>query len=116
MTLTVKKSRPVKVGNTDYRYQVSTTKIDEDYNFSLNVTVQKWNPPEGIFQVSGLVARDYWLDISDGTKWNIGDYPVLLPQHLSRLIEFAISKGWSKTAKGKVFVLKTSNDAVFGQS
>lgn len=113
MTLTVKKSRPIKIKNEDYRYQVSTTRIDDEWNFTLNVTVQKWSPPQGVLEVKGLVTRDFWLDISDGAKWNKGDYPIILPKHISQLVELAVSQGWDKTSTGKSYRISTNNGAVF---
>jgi len=116
LTLTVKKSRPIKIDGEDYRYTISTTRVDNDWNFTLNITVQKWNPPRGILEVKGLVTRDFWLDISDGAKWNIGDYPVVLPRHILHLVELAISLGWERATVGKPYRLNTNNGAVFNQT
>ena len=116
LTLTVKKSRPIKIDGEDYRYTILTTRVDNDWNFTLNITVQKWNPPRGILEVKGLVTRDFWLDISDGAKWNIGDYPVVLPRHILHLVELAISLGWERATVGKPYRLNTNNGAVFNQT
>ena len=113
MTLTKKKSKAISIKGEDYRYQISNTQIDDDWNFSLNITVQKWNPPQGILEIKGLITRDFWLDISDGAKWNIGDYPVVLPKHIEHLVNLAIVKGWVPELAGKAFVLSTDNGAVF---
>ena len=116
MTLTTKKSRPIKINSEDFRYQISTTKIDEKWNFALNITVQKWAPPQGVLEINGLVTRDFWLDLSEGAKWNIGDYPVVLPKHIARLVKFAVSKGWNVVSTGKSFRLETDNGEVFAQT
>jgi len=113
VTLTVKKSRAISVNGEDFRYQVSTTRIDDDWNFTLNLTVQCWNPPLGVLQVKGLVTRDYWLDISDGANWNINDYPVLLPRHIELLIKASYLASWKPKVKGKSFILNTNNGSIF---
>jgi len=113
VTLTVKKSRAISINSEDYRYQVSTTRIDNDWNFTLNLTVQRWNPPLGVLEVKGLVTRDYWLDFSDSANWNINDYPVLLPKHIELLIKVSELSGWKPQVKGKSFILNTSNGAIF---
>ena len=113
LTLTVKKSRAIRVQGKDYRYQVSTTQIDEDWNFSLNVTIQRWSPPRGIVEVKGLVTRDYWLDFSDGKRWEQGEYPILLPMHVEKIVVTAITTGWAPKRLGKPFKLDTDNGAIF---
>ncbi len=40
MSLSNKKSREITIDGIKYRYQVSTTKLDEKFNFTLNLTVQ----------------------------------------------------------------------------
>ena len=40
MALPKKKSRPITVNDNDYRYAISTTQIDDNWNFRLNLTVQ----------------------------------------------------------------------------
>ncbi len=113
VTITIKKSRAISVDGEDYRYQVSTTRIDEDWNFTLNLTVQRWNPPSAILEVKGLVTRDYWLDISDGLMWEKKDYPVLLPRHIASLIKTAELAGWKSQVIGVSFILNTNNGAIF---
>ncbi|MEJ2612893.1 MAG: hypothetical protein P8179_23235 [Candidatus Thiodiazotropha sp.] len=116
MTLTIKKSRPIKVNGEEFRYQISTTKIDDKWSFSLNITVQRWTPPRGVLEVKGVVTRDFWLDISDGKKWNIEDYPVVLPKHISYLIKLAIMEGWDSTETGVSYKINTENGAIFKQT
>jgi hypothetical protein len=113
VTLSVKKSRAISINGEDYRYQVSTTRIDDDWNFTLNLTVQRWSPPLGVLEVKGLVTREYWLDISDGANWNINDYPVLLPKHIQTLVMVAKNVDWKSQVKGKSFILSTNNGSVF---
>ena len=112
MTLSTKKSRAIIIDDKEYRYQISTTRIDKSWNFSLNLTVQQWNSPSKVLQVSGLVTRDYWLDISDGAQWNKDDYPVILPRHIIQLVKLAISQGWIDSEKN-TFRLNTNNGSVF---
>jgi hypothetical protein len=113
VTLTVKKSRPIRIEDEEYRFQISTTRIDKEWNFILNITIQRWSPPRGILEVKGLVTRDYWLDISDGSKWNIEDYPVILPKHIAILIQNAKLGGWNSEDCGGPFIMNTDNGAVF---
>ncbi|XCN72267.1 MAG: hypothetical protein Q3M24_18475 [Candidatus Electrothrix aestuarii] len=113
MTLTVKKSRSIRIENEEFRFQVSTTPIDEKWNFTLNVTIQRWNPPRGILKVKGLVTRNQWLDISDGTKLDIEDYPVILPRHIATLIQSAKLKGWNSESRSDTFVFTVDNNWVF---
>ena len=113
VTLTNKKSRAISVDGKDYRYQVSTTRIDYDWKFTLNLTVQRWNPPRAILEVKGLITRDHWLDISDGAKWKIDDYPVLLPRHIASIINASELAGWESQVTGKSFTLHTNNGAIF---
>jgi len=79
----------------------------------LNLTIQRRNPPLGILEVKSLVTRDYWLDILDGTTWNVYDYFVLLPKHIAKLIGAAPIAGWNSEKKVKSFVLSTNNGSVF---
>ncbi|MBV1911430.1 MAG: hypothetical protein KUG78_19210 [Kangiellaceae bacterium] len=115
MTLTTKKSRPITVDDVVYRYQVSTTNIDDDWNFTLNLTVQIVEPKGGALLVKGLVTRDFWLDFSYGPKWNQGDYPTILPRHLAIIVRKAISKGWEPRKNGKAFEVSTTNESFFNE-
>lgn len=58
MTLSIKKSRPITIDNYSYRYQISTTKIDIDGNYRLNLTIQTVEPVSNILLVKGLITRD----------------------------------------------------------
>lgn len=113
MTLTTKKSRPITIDGAKYRYQVSTTKISEDFNYSLNLTVQRAEPAGSVLQVKGLIFRDFWLDISDGEKWNKNDYPTILPKNISIITKKAIKNGWEPDKPGKPYNLETTNEIFF---
>ncbi len=114
MSLTSKKSRRIEVENIGYRYQVSTTKIDDDWSFSLNLTVEFEEGSGSLLQARGLVTRDRWLDISGAELSFIqGDYPIILPKHISRFVKIAKAHGWNSTEKGKPFVLKVDNETFF---
>lgn len=113
MTLTKKKSRTIAMKGKLYRYQVSMTRIDDNWNYTLNLTVELENSDGCVLQVKGLVTRDFWLDISDGASWNIGDYPVILPRHISAIVTSAHKKGWNPSIPGKAFCIETENDVFF---
>ena len=57
MTLTTRKSRAIMIDDVGYRYQVSTTQIDDEWSFRLNLTVQRVEPNGSVLQVTGLVTR-----------------------------------------------------------
>ena len=110
MTLTTKKSRRIEIDGVSYRYQVSTTQIDDNWNFTLNLTVQNEIDAGSVLQTKGLVTRDFWLDFSDiGSGWNKGDYPVILPKHIARFVKLATSNGWKSSEQGKAFILNVDN-------
>ena len=110
MTLTIKKSRPIIVDDVSYRYQVSTTLLDNNWNFTLNLTVQSELDKGCFLQTKGLVTRDCWLDISDtGTTWDEGAYPVILPRHVSKIVKKAISDDWLPQDSGKPYIVKIAN-------
>jgi hypothetical protein len=114
LSLTSKKSKRIEVESVGYRYQVSTTKIDDDWNFSLNLTLE---PEEGsgrVLQARGLVTRDRWLDISGSeSSLSQGDYPIILPRHIARFIKIAKANGWDSTETGNPFMLKVDNERFF---
>ena len=116
MTLTTKKSRPITIDGMEYRYQVSTTRMTEDWSFSLNLTVQNFELKGSVLQVMGLITRDFWLDFSDGPKWDKSDYPVITPKDISEIIRQAILAGWEPNKTGKSFKLNTSNDMFFNSN
>ena len=105
MSLSKKKSRPIKVDNLDYRYIISTTRIDEDSNYKLNVTIQIAEGQGAVLSIKGLVTRDFWLDFSDVPR-NIENYPVILPSHIEKFIRKGIKEGWSPQNKDSNFSLK----------
>ena len=113
MTLTKKKSKAICIDGKRFRYQVSTTKIDANRNYSLNLTVELEEEAGTTLQVKGLVTRDYWLDISEGATWNIGDYPVILPRHVSSIVKHAIKSGWNPRVISKAYCITTDNDEFF---
>lgn len=114
MTLSRKKSIGITVLNERYRFQVSTTKLDENYNFSLNLTVQLELSGGAVLKVNGLMTRDFWIDFSDlGSDWNKDDYPIIQPKHISKIIELALLAGWTPTEKGLAFEVSTDNESFF---
>lgn len=116
MTLTTKKSRGINVAGIRYRYQISTTQIDDDWNFALNLIVQRSEAKGTLLQVKGLATRNFWLDISEGAKWNRYEYPTILPRHISSIIEQAIKAGWQSEKSGKPFVLNAENEVFFKET
>ena len=115
MSLTRKKSRGITVQNQRYRFQVSTAKLDEDYHFSLNLTVQHEQSAGAVLKVNGLITRDFWLDFSDiGSGRSKDNYPIILPRHISKIIELALKAGWVSTEKGMPFEISTDNESFFG--
>lgn len=83
-----------------------------DYNFSLNLTVQRKEPKGCILQVEGLVTRDLWLDFSDTKKYIENEYPVILPRHINKFIKNAISNGWESHKTGKPFNFEVVNETL----
>ena len=113
MALPKKKSRPITVGSNKYRYIVSTSRIDNDSNFKLNLTVQIAEGEGAILKVIGLLTRDFWLDFSDKNDTNDKkDYPVILPNHIAKMINKATKNGWLPLEKGTPFILNLSNNFI----
>ena len=112
MALPNKKSRPITVNNLDFRYIISTTQIDEDWNFNLNLTVQLAKGNGSILKLKGLVTRDVWLDFPDLNKYKKEDYPILKPKDISKIIEIGLNNGWLPTQNGKPHVLELDNSFV----
>ncbi|QDV18374.1 hypothetical protein Pan153_30310 [Gimesia panareensis] len=112
MALNRKHSRQIVVDEETYRFKISTTRADEDGNFHLNVTVQR-EAGGSRLQVSGLVTRDFWLDISDPGAKMSKDYPVITPRHVRLIIERARQQGWQPETAGPVFVLELDNETLF---
>jgi hypothetical protein len=111
LTLTTKKSRRIEIDGVSYRYQVSTTRIDDNWNFTLNLTVQNETDAGSVLQTKGLVTRGFWLDFSDiGGGWDKGDYPVIFPKHIASFVKLALSNGWTPSKNGKPFVLNVDNE------
>ena len=114
MTLVKKKSRAIEVNGVSYRYQVSTTRIDVDGNFSLNVTVQLEHGVGQVLKVEGLITRHYWLDgpmVAAGVDRR--NYPALMPKHIAKLIKLALSDGWDPELSGPPHDLHIRNDELF---
>ena len=114
MTLAKKKSRAIEVNGVSYRYQVSTTRMDGNGNFSLNVTVQLEQGVRQVLKVVGLITRNDWLDgpmvAVDADRRN---YPVLMPKHIAKLIKLALSEGWNPELSGPPHDLHMQNDELF---
>ncbi|TPV54578.1 hypothetical protein FJ444_18930 [Aestuariibacter sp. GS-14] len=113
MTLSKKKSRPITVDGESYRFQISTSKLDENHNFFLNLTVLRDVANGKAMQVKGLVTRNFWLDISDSENYEIDNYPVIRPSHVATIVRKAIAGGWDSSPNGNALVLATTNDDVF---
>ena len=111
MALPKKKSRPITVNDNDYRYAISTTQIDDNWNFSLNLTVQSAKGEGSILKIDGLVTRDVWLDFPNLKKYKKEDYPVFKPSDISRVILTALKKGWIPENE-RPFILKLDNSFV----
>ena len=114
MSLPKKKSRLIKVDNIDFRYIISTSLIDDDWNFKLNVTIQIADGNGAALLIKGLVTRDFWLDFSDPPR-SMDNYPVVLPNHIEKFIRRAMKEGWKPQKKGKGFSLELDNKSVFNQ-
>tara|TARA_B110000967_G_scaffold208492_1_gene260913 strand:+ start:2828 stop:3184 length:357 start_codon:yes stop_codon:yes gene_type:complete len=109
MALPKKKSRPITVDSMDFRYSISTSKIDDDWNFRLNLTIQIASGEGSILKVDGIVTRDVWLDFSELGKYEKEDYPVFRPSDISRVIKSGLKNGWIPKEKGKPHLLKLDN-------
>lgn len=105
MALPKKKSRLITVKNIDYRYIVSLSKLDENYNYHLNLIVQNSSGEGCKLKTQGLVARDYWLDFPKIKEPQEVIYPTLFPKHIAKIIGLALEKGWNPMDKANEFVL-----------
>jgi len=112
VSLTNKKSKSITIEGIKYRYQISTTKIDENWNFTLNLTIQRQETKGCVLQIKGLVTRDFWLDFSD-IKINVkSEYPIILPKHIAKFVKKATSNGWESHKTGKPFNLEATNEVL----
>jgi len=112
MALPKKKSRAIIVDNEEYRYSITTTQIDDKWNFSLNLIVQTEHGQGALLKSEGLVTRNIWLDFSDHKQYHKNDYPVIRPSDISKIITFAIKKGWTPNIKGSSFLLQLDNSYI----
>jgi len=112
MSLPKIKSRPITVNDIDFRYIISTSLIDDDCNYKLNVIIQIAEGDGAALAVKGLVTRDSWLDFSDPPR-NMINYPVVLPNHIEKFIRKGIEEGWNPQQKGPEFSLELDNKLVF---
>lgn len=106
------KSRTVRVNNIDFRYIISTTLIDDDWNLKLDVTIQIAKGDGATLAIKGLVTRDFWLDFSNSPR-SMDNYPVILPNHIEKFIKKGVEEGWSPQKKGSEFNLELENILVF---
>jgi len=113
MTLSIKKSRPITIDNCSYRYQISTTKIDKDGNYRLNLTIQTVEPEANILLVKGLITRDYWLDFPRINDHDKSDYPIITSSHIIKAITKARKQGWKYDGTDKRFELDITNEELF---
>ena len=107
-----KKSRPITVDETNYRYVISTAHTETSGEFHLNVTVQMAEVNGSILAVKGLITRDYWLDVPNEVH-SKDHYPVLQPSHIAQFIQQAVKEGWQPKQKGPVFRLNVKNEDTF---
>lgn len=114
MTLNKKNSRRIVVDGNAYRYKVSATRPDEDWNFNLNVTLQSEDGGARLV-VRGLVTRDFWLDISNPGMKTEEDYPTVIPRHIKSIIGLAVDSGWQPQKTGPSFELELKNEQLFFQ-
>lgn len=112
MALPKKKSRPITVNDMNFRYSISTSKIDNDWNFSLNLTIRIASGEGSVLKINGIVTRDVWLDFSELGKHEKEDYPVFRPSDISRVIKSGLKDGWTPKEKGKPYILKLDNSFV----
>ncbi len=113
MSLNKKKSRPITVDSLKYRYQVSTTKINNDWDYKLNITIQ-YEENGGCLQITGLLTRDFWLDFPKiKVQEDIEHYPIIKPNHISKIIILSRIKGWKPKENSKLFKLKLRNEDIF---
>lgn len=112
MTLPRAKSRPIAVDDRPYRYQISTTKLDPNGNYQLNVSIEREEGRGVMLQVCGLVTRDFWLDSSDPGPKDLDDYPSITPRHIAQFIRLGLADGWQPDASGAVHRLTLTNEAL----
>ena len=60
MALPKKKSRLITVNNIDFRYSISTSKIDIERALRLNLTIQIASGEGSILKADGIVTRDFY--------------------------------------------------------
>jgi len=111
MTLSIRKSRPITIEGNSYRYQVSTTKVDKDGNYRLNLTIQ--SSKSNILLVKGLITRDYWLDFPSILEHDKSEYPIITSRHIIKAIKKARKEGWNHDGTDKRFVLYMTNEELF---
>lgn len=114
MALNQKNSRKIVVEENAYRYTVSATRPDADWNFHLNVSLQS-EAGGARLVVRGLVPRDFWLDISKPGVKTEEDYPIVTPRHIRKIIALAIADGWQPQKTGPSFELELKNERLFFQ-
>ncbi|BDD09054.1 hypothetical protein FUAX_14860 [Fulvitalea axinellae] len=112
MSLSKKKSRPITVDGVDFRYSISTSKIDNDWNFRLNLTIQIASGEGSVLTVHGIVTRNFWLDFSEYGKYGKENYPVFKPSDISRVIKAGLKNGWVPEEKGSPHILELDNSFV----
>ncbi len=112
MTLPKKKSRPITVDEMNFRYAISTSRIDDDSNFLLNLTVQTASGEGSLLKIEGMITRDFWLDFSELSNYSKEDYPMLYPSDISKIIKLALKNGWKPYKRGKPYILKLDNSFI----
>ncbi|MFK7969277.1 MAG: hypothetical protein AB8F95_02870 [Bacteroidia bacterium] len=109
MTLPRKKSKPIHVDGIDYRYIISTSRLESEF-FSLNVTIQIAHGEGAVLSVKGLTTRNFWLDFPD-IEPDSKQYKTLSPAHIAQYIKKGIAKGWNPEIQGRLFTLEV-NDGI----
>lgn len=112
MTLARKKSRAIRVDGLDYRYKISTSLHDQDWNFELNVTIQIAHGKGSSLRVLGLVTRSFWLDFPKPSE-SMNEYPVILPGHIEAFIRQGLLDGWTPEIPGPAYKMNLENEKVF---
>ncbi len=103
-----RKARRVTIGDTPFRYKVSTTPISRGI-YRLNITAQDERLNGSKLVVAGLIQKDI-------TIWPLKDveqhpyYPTVTRHEMEWLIQQAIAKGWVYSTTGPDFILKVTNE------
>jgi hypothetical protein len=101
LSLPSNKSRPICVGDLNYRYIVSRRLSSKEGEFEIVVTVERVGGSQ-LLRVNGLYTRDFYLDISEGGLQK-SDYVIVKPGDVRVMIENALENGWKPCDGNGVF-------------